>query len=169
MAARVRRADRRTPGPGDYQGAAPGEVAPHLQKGASFGGPLNRCDRFAEGAREIVNPRSPGPGSAWSSDVPSTIYSSTAAGSPKIGTARRFMCDAKIEGVGGVCSLAEASVASQKSFYEVDHQRPGPGAYRPRRPRLVTGKQLVATPPPRRARRPLTNRGDAAAATRIVL
>ena len=122
----------RTPGPGDYEPEAHVVHAHGRAPMPSFGGPLNKQDRFGQFKLDVANPRSPGPG-VYS--VPSTLQFSKAPGSPKVGTSRRFMTDKPMGHVGSVAlqrSLTEPSAltaASQKSFYEVEHDRPGPGAY----------------------------------------
>lgn len=126
-----------TPGPGDYQPEAHGASA--LARASAFGGTLNRLDRFAQMKFDVANPRSPGPG-VYS--VPSTLQFNKAPGSPKVGTSRRFMNDKPMGHVAQVAlqkSLNDPSASSerfsstgldtQKSFYEIEHDRPGPGTY----------------------------------------
>ncbi len=122
----------RTPGPGDYEPEAHHNNAHARAPRHSFAGPLNKQDRFGQFKLDTANPRSPGPG-VYS--VPSTLQFNKAPGSPKVGTSRRFMSDKPMGHVGAVAlqrSLTEPSAltnASQKSYYEIEHDRPGPGEY----------------------------------------
>ena len=132
-----------TPGPGEHAGQSGASQSQPVTRARApahaFGGPLCKRDRFGESEIAARNPRSPGPGLY---NVPSTLLASTAPGSPTLGTARRFMNDPKltvgaVSGGGGVCDPG----SSQRSFYETEHARPGPGTYQDK---SALGKQALS-------------------------